>query len=160
MLAGHMHVEGSLMKRLVMSTVLAFAVIASMAATPSAGLRLDGSAAGRGLAAAQQPITKDGWWIRVNPANEATNVSWRFGAEPNRLGAPVRWVKAQNPEEFDLAPALRGLEAVHVAAIGLPPKATVSFCLFFRNRGVQLFEFTQEKNAEVNFNQQDVACVP
>ena len=147
------------MMRLVMSAVLAAAVIASLPLAVSSAPRMDGPESA-GLVAAQQPLTKDGWWIRVNPTNRATNLYWRFGAESNRLSAPVSWSKEKNPDEIDLPPGQRQLEAVHVAAIGLPPKEMVSFCLFFRDHGAELFEFIREKNSEVAQSQQDAACVP
>ena len=146
------------MKRLMMSAALACGVIAGVAAW-SGETRLMAAAA-RPEAAAQQPATKEGWWIRVNPTNKAPNLYWRFGGASNRLSAPVRWVRAQNPEEVDLPADQRGLPVLHVAAIALPSKDPVSFCLFFRDRGVQSFEFTNEKNAEVSQDGQDPACVP
>ena len=106
------------------------------------------------------PITKAGWWIRVNPANQAANLSWRFGSQRNRLGTPVRWWKDEYPEEFDLPSAYRTAETLHVAAIGLPYTQPVSFCLFFQDHGAALFEFVAEKNAAVEQNQQDPACTP
>ncbi len=52
------------------------------------------------------------------------------------------------------------LERVHIAALGLPPAAPVSFCLFFGERGVALVEFTQETIVEADRSQSDERCVP
>jgi hypothetical protein len=106
------------------------------------------------------PAVKDGWWIRVNPGNQADNLSWRFGPARNRLSTPIRWWKDQNPIEFDLPAAQRGVPTLHVAAIGLPYTQPVSFCLFFQNHGVQLFEFTAETTAQIAQGQQSPQCVP
>jgi hypothetical protein len=147
------------MMRLAMSTVLAAAL--------SGGLTTVGSAesyrapqANRAGAVLPGPVTKSGWWIRVSPANQANNLSWRFGGQRNRLGTPVRWWQGESPNEFDLPAAQRGLPTLHVAAIGLPYTEPVSFCLFFQDHGAELFEFTAEKNAAVEQSMRSEACVP
>jgi hypothetical protein len=114
----------------------------------------------RAGAIAPAPVTREGWWIRLNPANQADNVSWRFGAARNRLMNPVRWWRNENQTEFDLPAAQRGLGVLHVAAIGLPYKAPVSFCVFFQNNGAALVEFAGEWNAQVAQDQREPACVP
>lgn len=108
----------------------------------------------------EAPVTREGWWIRVNPADQADNVSWRFGAARNRLSTPLRWFRGENQNEFDLPGAERGLGVLHVAAMGLPYKAPVSFCLFFQNHGAALIEFAGEHNLQVEQAQHDPACVP
>ena len=114
----------------------------------------------RAGAIAPAPVTRAGWWIRLNPANQADNVSWRFGPARNRLSNPVRWWRDENQIEFDLPPAQRGLEVLHIAAMGLPYKAPVSFCVFFQGHGAALLEFAGEHNAQVAQGQQEPACVP
>ena len=109
---------------------------------------------------AEAPVTKEGWWIRVTPANVATNVSWRFGAQRNRLSDPLRWWKDEYPVEFDVPAVQRGLPTLHVAAFGIPYQQTVSFCVFFRDRGAKHLEFTGEKVEAVNQDDQDAACTP
>ena len=106
------------------------------------------------------PAQKAGWWVRINPADQATRVYWRFGAAPNRLSAPMTWVQGTSPEALDAPADQRMLERVHIAALGLPPAAPVSFCLFFGERGVALVEFTQETTVEVDRSQSDERCVP
>lgn len=109
---------------------------------------------------ASAPVTKEGWWIRVNPANEANNLSWRFGAQRNRLTDPLRWWKDEYPVEFDLPAAQRNVTTLHIATFGLPYKETVSFCLFFRDHGAALVEFAGEKVQAVEQNDQEAACEP
>jgi len=106
------------------------------------------------------PVTRQGWWIRVNPANQADNVSWRFGAARNRLSNPVRWFRGENQTEFDLPGDHRGLPVLHVAAIGFAYKAPVSFCVFFQDHGAALIEFAGEHNDQIEQAQQAPACVP
>ena len=105
-------------------------------------------------------VTRAGWWIRVNPANQADNVSWRFGAARNKLSNPLRWWKDEQPVEFDLPEAQRAVKDLHLAAIGLPYKAQVSFCVFFADHGAKLVEFDGEKAEQVSQDQQEPACVP
>ena len=106
------------------------------------------------------PAEKAGWWMRINPDNQATRVYWRFGAAPNRLSAPMTWVQGTSPEALDAPAEQRMLERVHIAALGLPPAAPVSFCLFVGERGVALVEFTQETTLDVDQSQSDERCVP
>ena len=106
------------------------------------------------------PVTREGWWIRVNPANQADNVSWRFGAARNKLSNPLRWWKDEQPTEFDLPDAYRSIKDLHLAAIGLPYKAKVSFCVFFADHGAKLVEFDGEETEQVSQDQQEPACVP
>jgi hypothetical protein len=106
------------------------------------------------------PVTREGWWIRVNPANQADNLSWRFGAARNRLSNPLRWWKDEQPIEFDLPAAQRGVKVLHLAAMGLPPRAQVSFCVFYQDHGAKLVEFDGEHSADVEPDQQEPACMP
>ena len=106
------------------------------------------------------PAQKAGWWVRINPANQATRVYWRFGGAPSQLSAPMTWVQGASPEALDAPNDQRLIGRVHIAALGLPPAAPVSFCLFFQDRGVILVEFTQETTLEVDQAQSDERCVP
>jgi hypothetical protein len=136
--------------------ILLAIVIVGAAAGVSAGDRA--AQRNRPAAAAQAP-QKDGWWIRVNPETVAPNLYWRFGTQ-GRLGAPINWVRGQNPEVFDFPAAQRQLQAVDIAALSLPPDAAVSFCVFFRDEGISLFEFTREKNLTVNQTMRAPECMP
>jgi hypothetical protein len=106
------------------------------------------------------PAEKAGWWVRINPSNQARRVYWRFGAAPNQLSAPMTWVQDTSPEALDAPAEQRMFERVHVAALGMPPAALVSFCVFFADRGVALVEFTQELNIDVDQTQFAEQCVP
>lgn len=110
--------------------------------------------------AADAPLTKEGWWIRVNEANQTTNLSWRFGATRGGLGTPVRWWKGEHPVAFDVPGEERDVDTLHVAAYGLPYKQPFSFCLFFQDQGVKLMELAGETVAAVARNERDPACVP
>jgi hypothetical protein len=52
------------------------------------------------------------------------------------------------------------LDRMHIAALGMPPKAPVSFCLFFKDHGVALVEFTQERTLDVVQTQGAPDCMP
>jgi len=106
------------------------------------------------------PAEKTGWWVRANPNNQAAYTFWRFGSFPDHLGAPMTWAQNASPAALDAPANQRMLERVHIAALGMPPGAPVSFCLFFADRGVTLIEFTQEINLDVDRNQTDEQCVP
>jgi hypothetical protein len=109
-------------------------------------------------AAAQAP-QKDGWWIRVNPSSAAANLYWRFGTQ-GRLGAPINWVKGKNPEVFDLPAAQKQLDAIDIAALALPAESAASFCVFFKEQGIALFEFMREKNVTIDRQMRAPECTP
>jgi hypothetical protein len=52
------------------------------------------------------------------------------------------------------------LDRMHVAALGMPPSAPVSFCLFFKDHGVALVDFTQERTFDVAQAQSAPQCTP
>lgn len=106
------------------------------------------------------PAERAGWWVRINPTNQANRVYWRFGPTPTQLSAPMAWVQGTSPEAIDAPPEQRMLERLHIASLGLPPAAPVSFCVFFADRGVALVEFTQEINIDVDGTQSAEQCVP
>ena len=106
------------------------------------------------------PATKEGWWIRINPTNQAGHVYWRFGVTAAALGAPVTWGQGESPQEVDAPADQRFLDRLHVAWLGLPPSAPVSLCLFYADRGIALVEFTQERNLDVDQSQAAAECVP
>jgi hypothetical protein len=103
---------------------------------------------------------KAGWWMRVNPNSQATRIYWRFGTTVSNLSAPISWVRGQSPEAVDVPAEQRTLDRMHVAVLGMPPKAPVSFCLFFQDHGVALVEFTQERTLDVTQAQNAAECTP
>lgn len=135
--------------------VAATSLAAVLSAAPASAPQVE-----RPNAVPAAPVTREGWWIRVNPTNEADNVSWRFGAVRNKLSNPLRWWKNEQPIEFDVPVAERGVPVLHLAGIGLPYKQRVSFCVFFGNRGAALIEFAGEHSAQVSQDQVEPACVP
>jgi len=137
------------------ATVAAATLATTLSAAPVPAPQVE-----RPNAVPSAPVTRSGWWIRVNPANQADNVSWRFGAARNKLSNPLRWWKNEQPIEFDLPDAQRSVTELHLAAIGLPYKAQVSFCVFFADHGAKLVEFDGEKAEQVSQDQQEPACVP
>ena len=120
-------------------------------------LAAQGSSGTPVLTAAAQ---KAGWWIRINPNNQAARVYWRFGTAVKDLTAPVSWVRGQSPDAVDVPAERRTLDRMHVAALGMPPNAPVSFCLFFKDHGVALVEFTQERTLDVAQTQSAPECMP
>jgi hypothetical protein len=106
------------------------------------------------------PAGRSGWWIRVNPQNQASHVFLRFGIERSQLGAPMGWIQGTSPEAVDIPEVNRTGDRLHVAAIAIPPTVPVSLCLFYADRGVALIEFTQETTVDVEQGQSAEQCVP
>lgn len=105
------------------------------------------------------PAEKAGWWVRVNPGTDATHVYWRFGTAADQLSAPMSWARGQSPEALDVPPEQRMAGQLHIASLGMPPAARVSFCVFFATRGVAMVEFTQERNLVVDQGGTAEQCV-
>jgi hypothetical protein len=103
------------------------------------------------------PAGKAGWWVRVNPQNQASHVFLRFGIERSQLGGPIGWIQGTSP---DIPEVNRTGDRLHVAAIAIPPSVPVSLCLFYADRGVALVEFTQETTLDVEQGQSAEQCVP
>jgi hypothetical protein len=148
------------MMRTALAAIAVTIAAASLSAVPSTSPEPAPQAVQRPNAVPSVPVTREGWWIRVNPANLADNVSWRFGAARNKLSNPLRWSKDEQPTEFDVPDAYRSIKDLHLAAIGLPYKAKVSFCVFFADHGAKLVEFDGEETEQVSQDQQEPACVP
>jgi hypothetical protein len=144
-----------------MTTVRIGVLLTVLIAAAAAGSAAVDAAAQRPRAAAAAPAApqRDGWWIRVNPDSVAPNLYWRFGAQ-GRLAAPINWVRGKNPEVFDVPAAQRQLPAIDVAALSLPPDQAASFCVFFRDQGIALFEFTREKNLTIDQTMRAPECMP
>jgi hypothetical protein len=106
-----------------------------------------------------RPAEKAGWWVRINADNHASRAYWRSGAAPNQLSAPMTWVQGKGPEALEAPTNQRMIGRVYIAALGMPPAARVSFCLFFGDRGVALVEFTQETTIDVDQAQSAEQCV-
>jgi hypothetical protein len=138
-------------------TMVRTGILLAVVIVGAAGVSADAQR-NRPAAAAQAP-QRDGWWIRVNAQSVAPNLYWRFGTQ-GRLGAPVNWERGKNPEVLDFPAAQRQLESVDIAALALPPDALASFCVFFREEGIALFEFTREKNQAVNRTMRAPECMP
>ena len=139
-----------------MKRIAVFAVVAALSLGGAAHAQFGPA----GPAAITAAAERSGWWIRINPQNQAPRVYWRFGAAPNQLSAPTMWLQGESPEAVDVPEAQRGLETIHLASIGMPPSAPVSFCVFFQDRGVALVEFTQEKTTQVNQGDTAAECMP
>jgi hypothetical protein len=106
------------------------------------------------------PAERAGWWIRVAPENQASHVFWRFGGDPNHLGAPMAWVRGTSPDAIDVSGEHRLMTALHVAAIGMPPSAPVAFCVFYNETPVAFVQFTQETMLHLDQSQRTDRCMP
>jgi hypothetical protein len=135
-----------------------FILIAALALGASFS-SVEGRAA-QAMPGATTPAGRAGWWVRINPTNQATRVYWRFGPAANQLSSPMAWVQGTSPEALDAPPEYRMLDRLHIASLGLPPTIPASYCVFFADRGVAFVEFTQEINVDVDKTQSAEQCVP
>ena len=102
--------------------------------------------------------TKDGWWIRVNPATtDATGIEWQFGTTPKDLTEKDSW-QPSGPVETYLAPAVRTEKVIHIRATTTPANASASFCVFWQQQAVALVKFTGTTDRQLDANMRESQC--
>lgn len=144
---------------------LVLMLLAGCATAGGASTRVSAAGAGapeqtqkQTLSTALPAAARQGWWIRVNGATEAPYVYLRFGAERNKLSAPI--TRANSDPDFDFPDATRTLGRVEIAALAMPPDKKASFCVFYQDQGVKLVEFQHEQALTVTQTDRDAACTP
>jgi hypothetical protein len=106
------------------------------------------------------PVQQNGWWIRVNPQNQATEVRWEIRAKPKGDLTDIKWTQEGNQNAFDLPEPLRSADSLHLSVTATPAEATASFCIFYKDRGVALAEFSRRDELQLNQRRSEPKCVP
>jgi hypothetical protein len=115
----------------------------------------------RGVVVLNRPMTKDGWWIRVNTsATKATRIDWRIGTPNSATAATTWWFHSGHPPEVWVEPPLRHENALRVQVTTTPVDAPASMCVFWQRHGVALMEFTGQAERQLDATQTESACVP
>jgi hypothetical protein len=154
-------------KRLIMAATAALVIVSTAAGTAQEKPR------GAKIRSQAPQVAKDGWWIRVNAESEATRIRWSLTTGPKDPPLEIMWEANRNPNIFgvpapgrssqtviDFPATQRSLQTFKLEAAAEPANAKASFCVFFKDRGVELFEFSGSKQSQLTQKGSDQKCVP
>ena len=127
---------------------------------PVLAIALFGALVSVGASPAHGQATKSGWWIRINaPKTEASTISFQIGPSKKDSGSWRTW-KAGQRVEFDVPKELRDVARLYLHAASSPHKKNAWFCVFYRNHGVEHFEFDGDEDHNMKQDDSDDACTP
>ena len=107
-----------------------------------------------------QAITKRGWWIRVNSSKtEASAISFRVGMSDKRSRNWRTWKPGQRVE-FDVPVDLLDAARLYLRAASDPREKKAWFCVFYKDHGVEHFEFDGDKDHYMRPGDSDNDCKP
>jgi hypothetical protein len=113
-----------------------------------------------GASSAHAEATKRGWWIRVNkPKTEASTISFQIGRSVMDRQNWRRWKSGQRVE-FDVPAGFRNAAEIYIRATSNPHEKKVRFCVFYRNHGVEHFEFDGDQAHHMKQDDSDDDCNP
>jgi hypothetical protein len=109
---------------------------------------------------AHAQATKKGWWIRVNTTRmEASTISFQIGTSKEHSRNWRRWKSGQRVE-FDVPGEFRNLAQLYVRATSNPHDKKAWFCVFYKDHGVEHFEFDGDEDHNMKRDDSDDACKP
>ena len=113
-----------------------------------------------GASSAHAQATKKGWWIRVNgPKTEASTISFQIGTSKKDSRNWRTWKSGQRVE-FDVPIDLRNVAQLYLRATSSPHNKNVWFCVFYRDHGVEHFEFDGDVDHKMKQDDSDNDCAP
>ncbi|HEY4282494.1 MAG TPA: hypothetical protein VGM62_05465 [Chthoniobacterales bacterium] len=112
-----------------------------------------------GASSAQAQAKKTGWWIRVNTTKSvATLISFQIGTH-KRDSQNWRTWKAGQRVEFDLPANFRNAAELYIRAHS-DPHQKAYFCVFYRDHGVENFDFDGDSDHHMKQSDSDDECHP
>ena len=113
-----------------------------------------------GASSAHGQAKKTGWWIRVNTAKtEAATISFQIGITKVDSRNWRRWKSGQRAE-FDLPADFRKVAHLYIHATSSPHDKNASFCVFYKDHGVEHFEFDGDQDHNMKQDDSDDDCKP
>src|SRR5690242_9332971 len=99
-----------------------------------------------GASSALARATKRGWWIRVNTTKtESSTISFQIGKSKDHRRTWRTWKSGQRAE-FDVPADFRNLAQLYIHATSNPHDRNVWFCVFYKDHGVEHFEFDGDED--------------
>jgi hypothetical protein len=112
-----------------------------------------------GASPAHAQAKKKGWWIRVNTTNTAaTIISFQIGTSKADSRNWRTWKQGQRVE-FDLPAGLRNATQVYLRATSNPHQKAY-FCVFYKDHGVENFDFDGDSDHNMKQTDSDDECHP
>ena len=113
-----------------------------------------------GASSAHAQATKKGWWIRVNgPKTEASIISFQIGTSKRDSRNWRTWKSGQRVE-FDVPADFRDVAQLYLRATSTPRDKNAWFCVFYKNHGVEHFEFDGDVDHRMEQHDSDGDCKP
>jgi hypothetical protein len=113
-----------------------------------------------GASSAHAQAKKTGWWIRVNTTKtEASAISFQIGTSKKDSRNWRAW-KPGYRVEFDVPAALRNIAELYLRATTTPKGKNAWFCVFYRDHGVEHFEFDGDEDHNMKQSDSDDDCRP
>ena len=113
-----------------------------------------------GASSAHAQATKRGWWIRINRAKtEASIISFQIGTSKTDSRSWRTWKSGQRVE-FDVPANFRDLAQLYIRATSVPHDKNAWFCVFYKDHGVEHFEFDGDEDHNMKPGDSDNDCKP
>ena len=121
---------------------------------------LFGAFASVGASSVHAQAKKTGWWIRVNTTRMgASSISFRIGTSKHD-GRNWRGWRPGHRVEFDVPADLRNAPELFLRAVTEPHDKKAQFCVFYRDHGVEHFEFDGDEEHRMKQTDSDDECHP
>jgi hypothetical protein len=113
-----------------------------------------------GSSSAHAQATKRGWWIRISKGKtEASSISFQIGTTKMDSRNWRTWKSGQRVE-FDVPASFRDVAHLYLRATSNPHDKKARFCVFYKNHGVEHFEFDGDQVHRMNSDDSDDDCRP
>ena len=104
-----------------------------------------------------QEAKKDGWWIKADTQNPASQMmGFYVGANGHSYGFWRVW-NPGNPAEFDLSQELRNSPTLYILAQTTSGQKC-GFCIMYKSKGVKHIVFDLEQDHEAKQSDEDKVC--
>jgi hypothetical protein len=103
-------------------------------------------------------LTKAGWWVRVDTKKtEASSVTLQIGTKSDDRRAWRSW-HSGDVHEFDVPRDFQSVKELYIQASSNPNGKTTRFCVFYKDKGTKLFDFSGDKDAQMKQADRDGDC--
>jgi hypothetical protein len=121
---------------------------------------LFGAFVGLGASSALAQATKKGWWIRINTAKTtASAIAFQIGTTKLDSRTWRNWRSGQRVE-FDVPTDFRKAAHLYLHATSNPHDTKAEFCVFYKNHGIEHFEFDGDEDHNMKQEDSDNECLP
>jgi hypothetical protein len=113
-----------------------------------------------GALSAHAQALKTGWWIRVNTTKAAASgIAFQIGTTKHDSRSWRTWKSGQRVE-FDVPVDVRRAAQLYIRATSMPHDKEASFCVFYKEHGVEHFEFDGDEDHNMKQDDSEDECQP